>query len=414
MKLTKPVIARLCPPEGKSDVVFWDDELPGFGVRVTNTGKVFLLQYRLGMRQRRLTLGKTGIVDLDAARRRAKAALAEVARGIDPQAARDEAKMPKPQDLTLLGLVSRYLPVAERKLKASTYAGLELHLTKHWQPLHGLAAASIERRHVAARLNELGQGRTGIGANRSRAALSSLFTWAIGEGLVDVNPVTGTNRPGEEVSRDRVLSDAELRAIWLNVGEGHYGAIVKLLMLTGQRRDEIGAMRWSELDLDKALWTIPKERTKNGLEHDVPLSEAAVMILEALQGEALQGRDLIFGQGEGGFSGWSKAKERLDKHLTAAVIASASAATAVTGMPPWRLHDLRRTMATRMHDMGVQPHIVEAVLNHVSGHKAGVAGVYNKATYMVDKKRALSMWADHIMSLVQDRQGKVVALRVPG
>ena len=231
-----------------------------------------------------------------------------------------------------------------------------------------------------------------MAADRARATLSATFAWAIGEGLCETNPVDGTNKASEEQPRDRVLSDAELAAIWNADTPGDYGNIVKLLALTAQRREEIGSLRWSELEGEgeKALIALPAERTKNNRQHDVPLSKAARSILDDIpkRGE----RDLIFGEGAGGFSGWSKAKAAMDERLGKAV-------------KPWTLHDLRRTAATRMADLGVQPHVIEAALNHVSGHKGGVAGIYNRSTYAAEKRAALDLWAGHIKIIAAKAKG---------
>ena len=146
-------------------------------------------------------------------------------------------------------------------------------------------------------------------------------------------------------------------------GGDQYNAVVRLLLLTGARRDEIGGLKWDEIDFDSAMISLPGERTKNSKPFDIPLTPAALAILEA---QPRRDRTFVFGRGQGGFSGWSKSKKELDQRANIA---------------PWRLHDLRRTMSTVMHELGVQPHIVEAVLNHISGHKGGVSGVYNKASY---------------------------------
>ena len=200
-----------------------------------------------------------------------------------------------------------------------------------------------------------------------------------------------------------MLSDEELRLVWSCAGEnGDYGAIIRLLILTGQRREEVGAMRWSELDLDKSLWRIEAERTKNGLPHDVPLSDVALDLLAA-HGRR-EGRDLVFGSREGPFQGWGNAKIALEGRIRAKLGEK-------SGLKPWRLHDLRRTAATRMNELGVLPHVVEAVLNHISGHKAGVAGVYNRASYAAEKRQALDLWAAHVLALADGRKANVVSLR---
>jgi integrase len=177
-----------------------------------------------------------------------------------------------------------------------------------------------------------------------------------------------------------------------------YGRIVRLLILTGQRREEVGGMTGAELDLVRARWSIPRERTKNGLPHEVPLSPAAVSILRAIPSGLVAAQ--LFGEGRGTFQGWSNAKAALDRRIVQSGILIA----------PWRLHDLRRTVATRMAELGILPHVGEAVLNHISGHKAGVAGIYNKALYSVEKRQALERWAEHLEGVSERGSPKVVPL----
>ena len=253
---------------------------------------------------------------------------------------------------------------------------------------------SLDRRSLVE-LGEIASENGEATANLSRAYLSALFSWAIGKGIADVNPVIGVHKEGETVSRDRVLSDPELRDLWSVAGASDYGRIVRLLTLTAQRREEVGGMRWSEIDLAKAIWTIPPERTKNGRQHQVPLSDMAVSLLRGIEKRA--DRDNVFGSGEGGFSGWSKSKAMLDKR-----IADSRRKWDPNGkVLPWRLHDIRRTVATGMANLGVMPHVVEAVLNHVSGSKAGVAGIYNRAAYSAEKRDALSKWAETVTAQIE-------------
>jgi integrase len=232
-----------------------------------------------------------------------------------------------------------------------------------------------------------------------------MFNWAIREGLdIPANPVLGTNRPAQPRSRERVLTDKELAEIWAALGDDDYGRIVKLLLLTAQRRGEVGGMRWNELDADINVWTIPGTRTKNHREHTVPLTDVALALIPACR----EGRDHVFGDGprvrgdsHRGFSGWSKSKAALEARILAARQKAADAEHEAESLPDWRLHDLRRTAATVMADrLGVFPHIVEAVLNHVSGHRAGVAGVYNLARYEAEMRAALRAWADHVNRIV--------------
>jgi integrase len=215
------------------------------------------------------------------------------------------------------------------------------------------------------------------------------------EGLLDANPVQGTAKLDEGGSRERVLTQQELAELWSVLDaepNPQFADIVRLLILTGQRREEVGSLRWSEVEGDRVI--LPPERTKNSRQHEVPLSRLAKTIL-ARQPKR-KGRDYIFGIGEAGFSGWSDCKARLDEALLAA---RRKANRKAKAMLDWRLHDLRRTAATGMAELGVAPHIIEAVLNHVSGHKAGVAGIYNRARYTAEMRDALERWADHVAAL---------------
>ena len=320
----------------------------------------------------------------------------------DPQVEKAEARAQA--SVTLGSVAEDYLLRGASGLSVRYLLEVRRHLLQHFKPLHDLPIKKVTRANVAAQLARIAKENGPFAANRARAALSALFSWAIGEGLVDATPVLGTNKATEEISRDRVLSDDELRLAWLSAGDGDYAAIVRLLILTGQRREEVGGMLWPELDLDRALWRIGAERTKNGLPHEVPLSTRAIEILRAQSRR--ERRELVFGAGDGAFQGWSNAKSALDARM----LAQRRKNDPQEQLSPWRLHDLRRTVATRLADLGEQPHVVEAILNHISGSKAGVAGVYNRATYSAEKRKALDVWADHIEALVEGRECNVVSL----
>jgi integrase len=344
-----------------------------------------VLQYRpIGQRNaKRITLAAVDALSLDEARREARKLLAKALTGTDPHAEKAAAKAQAAE--TLGAVADVYLRHCEKHQKPGTFYQTKLHLTKHWAPLRPLPFRKVRRADVAARLNQLRETSGGVSANRSRSALSAMFAWAIGEGLTDLNPVVGTHKPAKEAPRERVLTDSELAAIWGACRDDAYGRIVRLLMLTAQRREEVGGITDAELDLNRALWSLPAARSKNKREHIIPLSQPAVAILR--DAPRLVGREFVFGEGAGGFSGWSRAKAALDARLKAAG----------TPLAPWTLHDLRRTAATVMADrLGVLPHVIEAVLNHVSGHKAGVAGTYNRATYASEKRDALDRWAQFL------------------
>jgi integrase len=236
--------------------------------------------------------------------------------------------------------------------------------------------SGIARADIATQLNTITKDRGPVAANRARSTLSTVFRWAIGEGLCDANPVLGTNKREENGPRERALSDEEAAALWIATEDDHFGRIVRLLMLTGCRRDEIGSLQWSEIDINARKITLPKERTKNGREHIVPLTDSALEILAVMP--RIEGRDYVFGLSGGGFSNWSQAKRELEKTIK---------------LKPWTLHDLRRTVRTGLGMLGIAPHIAEAVLNHLP---AKLIRTYDRNKYEPEKRDALDRWANHL------------------
>jgi integrase len=249
MKITKanlPDIAAAFATSGKVDRIYFDDELPGFGIRFRTGSKrqVYVVQYERQGVQRRLTLGTTAILDPDDARKLARRELAKVTLGHDPQG--DKAAAKAKAKITLLAVAQQFLDVKQKKLRASSLREVERHLLKDWKPLHSFPIHKVERRNVAAVLGDLTKNGP-VAAARARSTLISLFAWAVREGYLDVNPAAGTNNPDTGVSRDRILTDVELAKIWKACKDDDHGRIVKLLMLTGQRMREVGAMSWPEL-----------------------------------------------------------------------------------------------------------------------------------------------------------------------
>jgi len=207
-----------------------------------------------------------------------------------------------------------------------------------------------------------------------------------GNNNIDHHPIDRLKPPGKEIARDRILSDGELAALWKNAaGLGYpFGPAIQLLILTAQRRGEIATMRWSDVNLDRATWTVPAAIAKNGRVHEVPLSEPALEILTALP--RFVGADLVFTTtGTTPISGFGRLKERLD---------------AAMGFSDWRFHDLRRTAASGMARIGIAPHVIEKVLNHQSGVISGVAAVYNRHGYEAEKREALERWKGYVQTLV--------------
>ena len=368
-KVTKTAVERL----GQGQLL-WDQVVIGFGARRQRRDVFYLLRYRLNGRQRFITIGRHGSPwTPDTARTEAKRLLGLVASRSDPANERV-----RPAE-TFGAEIIRYLERKRASMKPRPFVQLERHLQAHGKPLHRLRLAEIDRRTIAIRLSEIEQGSGPAARNRVRSSLSAFFNFAIREGLIEINPVAGTGKADEIGSRDRVLSQTELTAVLSALTDDQFSDIIRLLILTGQRRDEIGGLRWSEVDLDRGLIVLPPARTKNKRLHELPLSWQARAILER---QAQRDGDLAFGTGAGGFTSWSNSKATLDKRLN--------------GIGEWRLHDLRRTAATMMAELGVLPHIIEAILNHVSGHKSGVAGIYNRARYEGEMRQALQRWADHI------------------
>jgi integrase len=401
VKLTKETIERL-PLEqdrGKPDVIYWDDDLRGFGLRIRGGRRSFVAQYRVDHAQRRKSWDAQ-VVDVATARKDAKRILAEVELGRDPQAEQIEAR--SRARLTLGTVADEYIETKQRTLRRSSYQATRRYLTHHWKPLRSIPIHKVERRDVAAQLGKISKEHGPVAASRARATLSAFYAWAIREGVADQNPVTGTNEPAAGIrARDRVLDESEIRAIWNACRDSPYGRIVRLLFLTGARREEIGGLRWSEIDMETGKLTIPGSRTKNHHDLVLTLPELAVAILrETPRREG----DLVFGN-RAAFCAWSYSTAILARRI----------AEEAGSIAPWRLHDIRRTVATYMADrIGILPHIVEAVLNHRSGHKAGIAGIYNRASYEREVKSALAIWADHLRGIVDGSAVKVVPLRPVG
>jgi integrase len=401
MKLTAKTVAALTLPRGKTDHIEWDSEMPGFGYRLRTSGdgkvrRSWVVQYRRAGSTRRLLLGAGEVLSAEQARAAAKTILAKVALGEDPQA--DKTARRHKDGHTVRALVGEYLASKEGTIRPRTLRSLAAYLNgSYFKPLHGMPVDAVTRRDVAARLIAITRAHGSIVAARARGALSTFYTWAMGNGLAEINPTVGTLKPKDAEPRERVLSDQELAAIWRASGDDAYGQVIKLLILTGARRAEVGGMRWSELK--HGAWTIPAERSKNGRQHVLPLMPPALDIIKSVPRRV--SRDHLFGtRSPDGLSHWH-AKAELDQRLGDAV-------------GDWRVHDIRRTVATRMADLGVQPHVIEAVLNHQSGHRAGVAGVYNRSLYQNEVRAALALWGDHVQSVINGQERRVLSLATSG
>jgi integrase len=395
MRLDAKTVAVLTL-DGKKDDIFFDNTLTGFGfrLRLGAGGKVlrsWVAQYRRAGASRRMLIGNADVLSAEQARDKAKKVLAAVALGEDPQA--DKAERRGKDRQTVKAVVDDYLADRESDWRGASARENRRYLTgPYFAPLHSMAIDKITRRDVASRIIAVKREHGPIVAGAARAKLSAFFVWCMRQGLAELNPVIGTDPPKSAAPRERVLSDAELAAVWNNCGSDDYGRIVKLLILLGQRRQEVGGVRWSELDLDAGTWTLPKERAKNGKAHTLPLMPMALGIIRAVPQMAT--RPQLFGsRSSGGFTAWDLGKQALDK---------------ASGVTAWTPHDLRRSFATRLCDLGIAPHVVEQILNHQSGHRSGIVGVYNKSRYEREVRAALAMWEDHIRTLVEGGERKVI------
>jgi integrase len=406
MELTKRTMAGLVLPAGKNEYVYWDDTLPGFGVRLRQSkggvNRTYRIQFRVGSQQRSKSLDARK-VSLEDARKHARQLFAKAQLGHDPAAEKATARAAALAAKLTLGAVSdRYLASKEQAVKAgiyaaTTYDATERYFKVHWAPLRDRPLDSIKRADVAARLQEVTAEHGRAAATKARATLAAMYRWSQGEGLTDSNPVFATNNPGlGGLPRERVLSDAEIKALWSALGDDDFGLIVRLLLLLGTRRDEIGKLKWSEVDLENGLLQIPGARVKNRRMLTLKLPRPALAILRAIPR-----RDgHVFGNPHSGFSSWSAAKRQLDARLAAAG----------TPLVDFRLHDCRRTMRTGLSRLGIRSDVAEMAIGHA---KTGIIAIYDKHRFENEVANALAAWASCLLDIVEgkSRKGRVVPLR---
>jgi integrase len=437
MKLTERKIEKLAAEHGRKDRLVFDDAQRGLAVRVTASGgRTYLCQYTLHGHKWRVPLGACSAVALSKAREAAAAVMGDVAKGRNPAADRKDAAAAERvrrarNRLTLRVLIDDWnrLHLARRRRSYAAEAVRALHyaFANHLDA----AAEDLDRATVVRALDALtrrrrrkdgggvtdkpkGAAMTGRTAAYGRAA----FAWAVKRGAVRVNPFAELPIAKTDNKRERVLSGLEIAEIWRAVGAAPspYGAIIRLLILTGQRRGEVAGMAWDEISENLASWTLPGQRTKNGKVHLVPLSEPARDLLKALLSEdANQAKRLLNDRRATGalvfpgavgtpFAGWSKAKRALDTAIiNARADAAAASGTSPASVVPWSVHDLRRTVATGLQRLGVRLEVTEAVLNHISGSRGGIAGVYQRHDWASEKRGALDAWAVEVASIIEGR-----------
>lgn len=408
-KLTKSLIDAF-EPRAK-DTIYWDSEVKGLGVKVTPTGrKVFLVMHRpkghLGA-AKKFTIGTYGEWTLQRARDRAREVLVEGSKGTDLGAQLRQEKRRLASD-RISDLVGQFLD----KHAAQNRTGDETKRILHHDLMPKFGKRSIHElttHDVISIIEGVANRGSPIMANRTLAAIRKFLNWCISRGIITASPAQGVASQAREVSRDRTLTPDETSDALAAARQMAYpfGSIVELLFMTAQRRDEVAAMRWSEVDLDKAVWTIPAARAKNGKVHDVHLSKCAVGLLRSLPRFVLADNsesDFVFTTtGETPFSGFSKAKDKLDTKMLEAMRkrASENGKNPDQGsILPWRLHDIRRTVATELSKLGVAIHITEAILNHKSGTISGVTAVYQRNQFPAERRDALNKWCDRIDAIM--------------
>lgn len=394
------------PAPERGQIDYFDLLLPAFGVRVSYAGSrsFFVMTRRAGAaRVMRLTLGRYPAMTLAHARDMAREVLDKASRGIDPRAGVVEEKAIR-KGVTFAEVADDFLdlqtaraeranPLDKGALRPSTLRDYKRMFSTVAKSLRLLRMDEITKRDVKRIIDDLENTGRLATADQAVAYLGRLFRWSVEEEIITRSPIEGLGGRRRLKSRERVLSLEELRDIWQALDGIPYpfGPLFRLLLLTGQRKGEVTGLLWSELADWKTspVWQLPADRTKNKLPHIVPIVPAAKAVIDACprQGE------LVFTSTGGLLSGHSKAKATLDELILE--VRKKRGANDV--MASWVLHDFRRSMSTHMHErFGVEPHVVEAVLNHISGAKAGVAGVYNRSSYLDARREALERWANEI------------------
>ena len=337
LKLDAKTVAALTLPNGKDEEFFWDTELENFGVRLRRFARGvlrnYVAQYRVGQRSRRVTIGSADMLVLGQAREAARKLLAKVALGHDPQAERETKR--QAQARTFKAVVADYLDAKQPQLRPASFRVSKLYLTgPYFRPLHPMAVSAVTRTDVAAAVRAITRSHSSNTAGAARRALSAFFAWAIADGLLGdgANPVDGSHRPADPEPRDHVLTAAELVNVWRACGDDDYGRIVRLLILFGARRQEVGGMRWSEIDLDAGTWRLPKERSKNGREHVIALPPEALAILSSTPRRA---DDHLFGFRDAGFTPRLRQGSRRSTGVSQACARGGCTTFAAASPPAW-------------------------------------------------------------------------------
>jgi integrase len=417
MKLEEGTVRSIAVPEGRRDIVVYDSVQAGLFLRKFESGKaIYGVKYYVAGKERKVHIADARVKGaLALARKEAETLRAKARLGTDLVAEREAAKAAREEEAkqaenTLGKAIEKYLTARETELRPRSYQEVKRHLDKHWQPLHARPIRGITRDDITDTLKEIERKAGKVTADRCKSSLSTLFVWALDERLVTATPMVFIRRKvgKREGNRKRTLTATEIREIWLATDavddEGKrlvnedYARIVKLAILTGQRRTELGGLDWCEIFEGGASGhriELPEIRTKNHLPHMIPLVQQALALLPEKRNTTTK----LFGRFDKGYTGWSKSKKELDVAILAA---RRKADRKAPPMPAWVLHDTRRTLSTQLREQGfADTHLVEVILNHVNGTRSGSAGDYDKSERFAERRKALQAWADHIDRLVR-------------
>jgi len=395
-KLTEIGVKRL--KAGTSRYEIWDRALPGFGVRVTTSGQTtFMGMYRAGGVQRRQTFGSYPAVTLADARKLARRVFAQVAEGRDPSTEKRERREGSKAD-SFKAVQAEYLErYAKRHKRERSWREDERLIGRELLPRWGARRIGEVSKADVLKLLDATSDRAPILANRLLALIRKLFNWSQERGYIEANPCAGIKAPSKERTRERVLRDEELGKLWSAFGDMQYpfGPLFKMLLITGQRVSEVAGMSRDEIALDHPvpLWTLSSERTKAARQQVVPLPSLA---LDLLRGLPDLGTHVFTTHGDKPVSGFSKSKGHADT---------------LSGVTGWRLHDLRRTVATGLARLGTPPHVVSEILNHAP---AGITRqVYDRYSYEREVGEALERWAAYLQGIIRGG-AEVVPIRSAG
>lgn len=384
-KLTAKFVSTV---KAKPDrVEYWDSDLPGFGLRVSAQGaRTWILMYRINGRQRRLSLGRLPALSLAAARTKAITALAEVAQGRDPASKNGQGVQ------TVKTLAADYIERHAKPRKRS-WKRDEAILGRDVLPHIGSRQIdAVQKADIIALLDRIVDRGAPIQANRVLAVVRKMFNWAVNRGYLEYSPCYGVESPSLENERDRVLVDDEIQQLWKGLDKAKMSKgsrlVLKLQLVTAQRKGEVVGAPKNEFDLENKMWTIGAERSKNGLSHRVPLSKFAVDLVK----EAMK----LAGDGD-----WLFPSPRGDQPMDGAAINHALKRNLETlkleNVVP---HDLRRTVASRLGSMNIPRLVISKILNHV---EKGVTAVYDRHSYDDEKREALNAWAKRLQAIVSKK-----------